>query len=348
VPNVTLQFARGLEWLPRNRPLDRSLRVAVKSHSDLPQTFALKAEAPRGMPVGVRVDSLPPTMHLQPHEQRELFIKLRGTLKSSDRLPIALTGVVRGKEMGESYQTGIRISQRDYLPPVRMYPSAGEWLQPIDIDYPAALTTHYIPRGADDIATALKQVGTWATEASTPDQLLSVDLSKVKTVAIGAQVFETQPAFLGQIPRLLDFVRKGGNLVVLRQGAGAIASQLLPYPVSLASPIPDRVSEPDAPITALDPSARILSWPNKIVETDWSEWIGQRALNVPATADPRYGRPIETHDANQAENRNTILTARLGKGTIIYTTLALDQQIAGGIPGALRLFVNMLSAGMPR
>jgi hypothetical protein len=112
--------------------------------------------------------------------------------------------------------------------------------------------------------------------------------------------------------------------------------------------VPDRVSEPEAPLRILDPSARILLGPYRIVEADWSEWIGQRALNVPTTADPRYGRPIETHDTNQAENRNTILTARLGKGTIVYTTLALDQQIAGGIPGALRLFVNMLSAGMPR
>ena len=225
-------------------------------------------------------------------------------------------------------------------------PTSGEWIQPIDITVPPNLTTLYVPGGIDDIAPALRQVGAWVTEIESADQLLSVDLSKVTTVAIGARAFDVHPELLGQVARLLEFVRKGGTLVVLRGDEPTVASHLFPYPLSLARPVAERVMQPDARVTVLDPGARLLNWPNRIGELDWTEWVGERAQLVPSTADARYTSLIEVHDEGERENRNAILSARVGKGTIIYTTLTLEQQIAGGVPGGLRLFVNLLSAGL--
>ena len=131
--------------------------------------------------------------------------------------------------------------------------------------------------------------------------------------------------------------------MVLRTANVSALSQLLPYPVSFAPSQGERVMNADAPLRVLDASARILTWPNKIGASDWSAWVGERAEWMPSTADPRFTELVEVHDPGQSENRNAILMARLGKGTIIYTTLTLDQQIAGGIPGGLRLLVNMLS-----
>lgn len=235
--------------------------------------------------------------------------------------------------------------QRGYLPPIRMMPASGEWIQPIDIVVPPNLTTLYVSGSPDDIAPALRQVGGWVTQIETADQLLSVDLSRVASVAIGARAFDLHPELLGQVGRLLDFVRGGGTLVILRGDEPTVASKLLPYPVSLERP-PERAMQPDAPLTVLDASARVFNWPNKIGKEDWADWVGERAQLIPTTVDPRYTRLVEVHDMGERENRNALLVTRIGKGTLIYTSLTLEQQITGGVPGGLKLFVNLLSAGL--
>ncbi|MDB4873870.1 MAG: LmbE family protein [Gemmatimonadetes bacterium] len=354
IPDVTLQFARGLEWIPRNKPLTRSLRIAVKSHSDRELEVGLNVVTPMGMPKGIRVDSLPPFLRLAPHEERELLVQLRGKPVETDRLPLAVIGARRAQTPGQnvftlstSYQTGLQTIHRAYLPPIHVMPASGEWIQPIDIDVPPALTVLYVPGVSDAVASALRQVGVWVSEATTADQLLSVDLSKVTSIAIGAQAFDVHPELLGQTARLIEFVRNGGTLVVLRGGEATASSRLFPYPLSLAHSAPERVLQPDAPVTVLDAKARVLSWPNKIGAADWAEWVAGRSQSMPTAADPRYARVVEVHDVDQPENRNAILVAHVGKGTLVYTTLTLDRQIAGGIPGGLRLLVNLLSAGLP-
>jgi hypothetical protein len=104
--------------------------------------------------------------------------------------------------------------------------------------------------------------------------------------------------------------------------------------------------QPDAPLTVLDASARVFNWPNKIGKEDWADWVGERAQLIPTTVDPRYTRLVEVHDMGERENRNALLVTRIGKGTLIYTSLTLEQQITGGVPGGLKLFVNLLSAGL--
>ena len=110
-------------------------------------------------------------------------------------------------------------------------PTSGEWIQPIDITVPPNLTTLYVPASVDDIAPAIRQVGAWVTEIESADQLLSVDLSKVTTVAIGARAFDVHPELLGQAGRLLEFVRNGGTLVVLRGDEATSRIALFPYPL---------------------------------------------------------------------------------------------------------------------
>lgn len=362
IPDVTLGFNRGLDWLPRNKPLDRVIRVAVKSHSDRPQNVGLSAIYPKGIPKGVHVDSLQTTMFLDGHEQHELLIKLRGRMLDTARLPFGLqaapmfdlpagakpsAGTHGSFQIGhsEAYQTGLRTVQRAYLPPIRMLPSSGEWLQPIDIEVPANLTTLYISGVSDDNVTPLKQVGVWVTEITSSDQLLTADLSKVSTIAFGPRAFELQPDLLGQIDRLHEFLRKGGTLVIMRAEAPTLASKLFPFSVAMA-PVPERVGQFDAPVVALNPAARVLTWPNKIGDADWADWVGPRAFKLPSVVSDRWTPVVEMHDPEQRPNRNAILIGRVGKGTIIYTSITFEQQIAGGVPGALRLLVNLLSAGL--
>jgi hypothetical protein len=108
-----------------------------------------------------------------------------------------------------------------------------------------------------------------------------------------------------------------------------------------------RVTLEDADVRVLVQGSRLLTWPNRIGPADWTEWVQERALYMPTTIDSRYRTPLAMNDPAEPENRGALLDATLGRGRYIYTTLSFFRQSPGGVPGAMRLFVNLLSAGIP-
>ena len=122
------------------------------------------------------------------------------------------------------------------------------------------------------------------------------DLKNIHAIAIAPHALEKYPDLAAQSKRLLDFVREGGTLVVQRGDNATASSRLFPYPIALRQIDPERVVQPAAPVTVLDPKSRLLSWPNKLTKLDWSNWVASRAELVPSTVDSRYARVIETHD----------------------------------------------------
>jgi hypothetical protein len=119
---------------------------------------------------------------------------------------------------------------------------------------------------------------------------------------------------------------------------------VMPFPVT--TPRTSRVTDEDAPVTILEPRSRVLNSPNKIGKDDWSDWVQERGLYMPTVIDPHYSTPLEMHDPGEPENKGALLVAPLGKGTYVFTSLSLFRQIPGGVPGGMRLFVNLLSAGI--
>jgi LmbE family N-acetylglucosaminyl deacetylase len=339
VPEVTIRFARDLEWLPTSKPVNRVLRVKVKSNSDHPVTLGIgKAAEP-----GINVSDVPKEVKLEPREQRELLVPLRGSIPRDRREQFLLWGVTPQRV---TYQFGIQTIERDYVEPVRVLKPTGVFLQGADVTVPPKLAVFYVPEGVDDVRSVLTQVGAFARELS-PDVLLTADLTNVTTIVLAPNAMERVPEVGAQAKRLMDFVTAGGTLVIQRGGDTTLASRLLPFPVSKGTPA-QAVLETDAPVKMLNPHSRLLSWPNRITAKDWDGWVTSRAPSIPASADERYQRVIETHDPRQPPNDNGILVAKIGKGTIIYTSLTFDQQLAGGKPGVLRIFVNLLSASLPR
>jgi hypothetical protein len=122
---------------------------------------------------------------------------------------------------------------------------------------------------------------------------------------------------------------------------------LLPFPITIEQRA-QRVTDERAPITMLDPSSRLLSYPNRITANDFAGWVQERSLYMPATADPHWARLVEMHDPGEPPNRHAVLVAPVGKGAYVYTTLALFRQLPAGVPGGARLFLNLLAAtGQP-
>ena len=216
----------------------------------------------------------------------------------------------------------------------------------------------------DDIPTVLQQIGVDVATIS-PEELASGDLSKYGTIVVGIRAYDTRDDVKQHNGRLLDFVKNGGTLIVqynagvatstaspCRQQTGPIPpkpdpnspipGKFTPYPAELSR---DRVSVEDAPVTVLDPENPIFHYPNPIAPSDFNGWVQERGLYFMDRWDPQYHALLSCHDPNEPERKGGLLEAKYGKGTYIYTGYAFFRQLPVGVPGAVRLFVNLLSAG---
>jgi hypothetical protein len=333
VPAVTLTFDRGLEWMIANKPLDHIMRVSITSFSSTPRTFSFKVVAPPG----IHVDSLPSSMTLQPKEEKELFVRVRGQLKA-DRYEFGIVAVTQNG----TYMDGFKAIEYSHIRPIRAYRFSAIYLEAVDITIPATLSVAYIPGVGDNVAPFLRQLGIPVTIVN-PEELPVVDLNRFSTVVVGTRAYEAHRELVAYNARLLDFTKKGGTLVV-QYGQDLATLGVMPFPVT--TPRTSRVTVEEAPVTILEPNSRVLNSPNKIGKSDWADWVQERALYMPTVIDPHYSAPLEMHDPAEADNKGALLVAPLGKGTYIFTSLSLFRQIPGGVPGGPRLFVNLLSAGI--
>jgi hypothetical protein len=333
-PAVSLSFDRGLEWMPAGKPVDRMLRLTVQSYSTAARSYSLKVISPKG----ITVDSAVRTVALEPLETREIFLRIRGTLPEG-RYEF---GAIAEGEMGR-YLEGFRTIEYSHIRPIRLYRSSALWLQAVEINVPTGMQVAYIPGVGDLSAPGLRQLGVPVT-VITPQELPLVPLNRFTTVIVGPRAYQASSELRAANRRLLDYVQEGGTLLVQYGQQEMARPGLMPFPVSLARTA-QRVTLEDAPVTVRDPNSSLLGWPNRIGEKDWADWVQERSLYMPSVIDSRYATPLEMHDPGEPENNGAILTARYGKGTYVYTTLALFRQFPAGVPGSARLFVNLLSAG---
>ncbi|HSE43059.1 MAG TPA: hypothetical protein VLH08_20025, partial [Acidobacteriota bacterium] len=143
-------------------------------------------------------------------------------------------------------------------------------------------------------------------------------------------------------PRLLKYAEDGGTLVVQYNTISELMLESPgPYPMRIGR---DRVSVEEAPITILDAAHPLLNTPNKITDADFDGWVQERGLYFPDQWDPKYQTPIATGDPGESAKPGGILYAKYGKGIFIYTSYSWFRELPAGVPGAIRFFVNLVSA----
>jgi hypothetical protein len=336
VPPVTLGFERTMEWAVAGKPLKKQVRLVARNYSDRARTIALRTP-PGGS--GVRLDSLPRAVTLNPHDSRELSITLRGT-PAQMRYELPLAGVAGA----EQFTSGFRTAQYTYLAPMHFFRKSNLYVQGVSVELPPRLAVAYVRGAGDDIDVALKQLGV-PVYTFNAEGLLRFGLDGISTLVFGPDAFRVDPNLAGMTDRFSEFMKKGGTIVMLDNPAAMSLPGVIPYPLALTTPYPDQVTLPSALVTPVATS-RLLSRPNRITATDWKEWVGDRATSIPSVVDPHYERVIEMHDPDEPANRNTLLVANVGRGKFIYTSITFASQVTNGVPGAMRLFINLLSAGL--
>jgi LmbE family N-acetylglucosaminyl deacetylase len=223
------------------------------------------------------------------------------------------------------------------------------WSEPADatvhvlnLIVPAGLHVGYIAADNDTLPEILRQIGI-RVDMLDEVALAFGDLSKYDAITVGIRAYELRPDLLRTNARLLDYVKRGGTLLVQYQRDFAWNEEL-PAPFKATMPgETSRVTDANSPVRFLAPDDPLLNSPNKITLDDFQGWVQERGLYFWGSFDAKYTPVLGLTDPGEAETKGSLVYARDGKGLYIYTGLSFFRELPAGVPGAYRLFVNLLS-----
>jgi hypothetical protein len=203
-------------------------------------------------------------------------------------------------------------------------------------------TVGYLPGAGDSVAENLRQMGCAVTmlddQNLTPEQLRGLD-----AVVIGVRAFNVRTNLASQLPTLFSYVENGGTVIAqYNRPDGLKASKLAPYDLHLSG---DRVTDETAAVTFLAPESPVLNTPNKITEADFADWVQERGIYFPNQWDDHFTPILACHDPGESPLKGSLLVAQFGKGYFVYTGLVFFRELPAGVPGAYRLFANLISLG---
>jgi LmbE family N-acetylglucosaminyl deacetylase len=226
-----------------------------------------------------------------------------------------------------------------------------------NIAVPQNLHVGYVTAEGEPIPDALRRLGI-QVEMLDAKEMAFGDLSRFRAIVVGVRAYELRPELPGANQRLLDYVANGGTLVV-QYNRDFIWDKLepAPYPALISPPLPparegvpqtprpnSRITDENSPVKFLNAKDPLLNTPNKITQEDFKGWVQERGLYFLTQFDPKYTALLAMHDPGEPDLDGGLVYAHYGKGTYIYTGLAFFRQLPDGVPGAYRLFVNLLSA----
>jgi LmbE family N-acetylglucosaminyl deacetylase len=237
------------------------------------------------------------------------------------------------------YNYGIKEINYEHIPVITLFPPAQAKLLNLNLKL-AGKKIGYIEGAGDLVPEALRQAG-YVVHELNEKEIMNDDLSGYDAIITGVRAYNVNQRLAVEQPKLLEYVKNGGNLVVQYNNSnGLVTKQIGPYPFS---PVNKRVTDEDAKITVLDRQNPVLNYPNTITQEDFNGWVQERGLYFVGDVDPNYKAVLEMNDPGEAPNKGALITGNYGEGRFIYTSLAFFRQLPAGVPGAYRLFINLLS-----
>ena len=238
---------------------------------------------------------------------------------------------------GKDYREDLQQIAYPHIETHRLYSPAQATAQVFDLNV-APVNVGYVMGSGDQVPDMIRRMG--VTVSLIDDETLATgDLSRFDTIVVGVRAAEARPAFAANNGRLLQYVERGGTLIVQYQQNDYVGRNLAPYPAKMNS----RVTDETAPVTILAPTHPVFTFPNAIGPADFEGWVQERNLYAFTTFDERYTPLLETADPGEPPQRGGAVYARVGKGHYVYTAYAWFRQLPAGVPGAYRQFANLIS-----
>jgi LmbE family N-acetylglucosaminyl deacetylase len=241
---------------------------------------------------------------------------------------------------GRRYAQGYETVGYPGLRPYNFYRPAPYKLVGVDVKLAPGLKVAYVMGTGDQVPQALESMGVNVHLLQAAD-INGGNLAAYDVIVLGIRAYAARPELVASNGRLLDYVKQGGVLIV-QYNTREYDHNYGPYPISLTGD-PEKVVDEHSAVQLLEPNNPLLSWPNKITAADFQGWVEERGHSFMHSWDPRYQALTMTKDPGQDEQKGGLLYARYGKGAYVYVAYALYRQLPEGVPGAYRLFANLLS-----
>ncbi|HEX8719068.1 MAG TPA: PIG-L family deacetylase [Pyrinomonadaceae bacterium] len=332
VPEVAVQVSEQTLVFPDRAP--KQLRVTLRNNTAADSAGTLRLRLPAGW--AATPAEVPAAVKAKGEEFRATFSVTPPAGASTAEL------VAEYESAGKTFTRGLVEIDYPHIPRQTLFPAAEAKLVRVDLARRGS-RVGYVMGAGDEVPEALRQAG-YEVVLLSDEELESADLSRFDAVVTGVRAYNTRAALRRQQRRLLEYVERGGTLVVQYNTPDRTleGAQLGPYPLKVTQ---DRVTDEEAEMTLLAPADAVLNAPNKITPADFRGWVQERGLYFASEWDARYTPLFASHDPGLPELKGSTLVARHGKGTYVFTALSFFRQLPAGVPGAYRLFVNMISAG---
>jgi LmbE family N-acetylglucosaminyl deacetylase len=277
-------------------------------------------------------------------------------------------------ERGRVYDVGLGRTEHPHIHPRTWSRRAVAVMHAAPLTLPRLRSVAYVRGAADRVPEALRRAGVPLTLLRGAE-LGTVDLARFDVVVIGPRAYEVDPDLGRNNGALLAYARAGGTVLVQYQQYGYFLGDYAPFaltvgsravgaPISSATPTTresvnraptqgllsghDRVTDEQAPVRIVDPQSPVVLRPNRLTSADWDGWVQERGLYFARTWAPEWKPVLSMHDPGEQPLEGGLLIAKVGRGTYVYTGLAFFRQLPAGVPGAFRLFANLLALGERR
>jgi LmbE family N-acetylglucosaminyl deacetylase len=331
-PEVTANIVEKVYVFANNKP--KTVEVLVKAHrNNVKGSIQLcRNEGWKATP-----DSISFEMK-DKYEERIFTFQLTPPNSQSEANIIPIVTTASG-----AYTRGLKTVEYRHIPSQTVFPNSGSAVIKLDI-VSKAKKIGYIAGAGDEVPAALRQMDCQVTMLDEAE--LSKNLSVYDAIVVGVRAYNTEERLKYSQEKLMDYVKNGGTVVAQYATAGGFLNdaiktkQMGPYPFKIGR---DRVTEEDAKMTWLQPNHPIMTTPNKLTENDFNGWIQERGIYFAIEWDKAYTPLFSCNDTNEAEKQGSLIYCNYGKGHYVYTGLAFFRELPAGVPGAYRLFANIIS-----
>ncbi|MDV3307617.1 MAG: PIG-L family deacetylase [Cyclobacteriaceae bacterium] len=331
VPAIDISLPQEVVIFESQDP--RDIRVTVHSNSTREVSGELKLELPQGW--------------------KYTPSSLSFTLKESNATAVGTFTVVppRGESVGRlravarvgehTLSRSLETIAYDHFPIQTLLPEASSKIVRLDIAREGQ-TIGYIEGAGDEVPQALRSIG-YDVRILENQDITPETLARLDAVVVGVRALSTRDGIERIMSQVLKYVEGGGTAIVQYNNDTRLDYKMFaPYPLKLSR---ERVSEEDAEVRILVPDHPALNTPNKITARDFEGWVQERGLYFPSSWDQRYSALLSMNDKNEPPRDGSLLVASYGKGYYVYTGLSFFRELPEGVPGAYRLFANLVSLG---
>jgi LmbE family N-acetylglucosaminyl deacetylase len=339
-PALSVSIDRSATAWPSHMEGSRSVTVRVRNLSTRPREGTVRLEAPQGWRVTPtrqewRLGAEQEASFVFDYGPREAWAFLEAG--ASERAVFRAVAQVDGRDHDQDFT----LIDYPHIDPVPMVTPAELEVSRFPVQVREGLRVGYVMGPGDGGLQALRDLGV-EVELLDAEALRGADLSRYPVIVLGARAYETRDDLAQANARILAFARGGGTVIAQYNKYEYPEGGFAPYPVTMRRPH-DRITDPDAAVTLLDPSHPLLRGPNRIGDEDFEGWVQERGLYFLETWDANFTPLLEMADPGEDPVRGGLVVASVGEGAYVYTGLSLFRQWPRGVPGAFRLLANLVS-----